>query len=364
MTLALELAENGAATTSPNPMVGAVVVRDGRVVGRGWHERAGMPHAEVNAIEDAGPLARGADLYVTLEPCNHTGRTPPCTDAVLRAGIRRVYSAMGDPNPGVAGGGHRRLAAAGVAVTTGLLEERARRLNGAFITHCRTGRPRVLLKVAATLDGRIATRTGDSRWVTNPLSRAFVHELRHRCDAILVGVGTVAADDPSLTTRLPAGGGVDPMRIVLDTRLSIPVGSRILHQRSDAPTLIVTGPGVDPERHRAVAATGARVLEAETDARGIDLHGLLDRLGAMKVTSLLVEGGGRVAASALASGVVDRLYLFLAPKLLGGDDGVPVFTGPGPGRMADCLPLEGLEIRRFGEDLLVEGDPPKRPTRR
>lgn len=357
MQLALETAPKGAGTASPNPMVGAVVVKDGRVVGRGYHKRAGAPHAEIEALREAGELARGADLYVTLEPCNHTGKTPPCTEAILAAGIRRVISAMPDPNPNVTGGGHRYLAERGLEVVTGVCEKEARHLNEAFITYAGTGKPLVVLKVAATLDGRIATRTGDSKWVSGEASRQFVHRLRHRMDAILVGVGTVRADDPSLTTRLNDETGVDPLRIIVDTHLSIPSSARVLHLPSPARTLIVTGHDVPEDRRDRIEGAGADILEADTDDRGIDLKRLVARLGSLGITSLLIEGGSRVAASAVAAGIVDKLYLFLAPKLLGGDKGIPIFGGQdGPESMQDSLPVSNIRIRRFGEDVLVEGD--------
>ncbi len=237
MKLALDLAEKGRGWTSPNPMVGAVVVKDGRIVGRGYHQQPGGPHAEVNAIDDAGDRARGATLYVTLEPCNHFGRTPPCTRKILDAGIRRVVVAMTDPNPGVQGGGNPYLQDQGIQVTTGICEKEARTLNENFITWVTTGKPFVIVKCAATLDGRIATRTGDSRWVTGPASRQFVHRIRHGVDAILVGVETVKKDDPSLTTRLDGETGSDPTRIVLDTHLSIPLTAKMLQPGFRSPHL-------------------------------------------------------------------------------------------------------------------------------
>ena len=242
MLLALDLAQQGTGFTSPNPMVGAIVVKDNRIVGKGYHAAAGQPHAEVNAIEDAGAAARGGTLYVTLEPCNHAGRTPPCTEKILTAGIGRVVAAMRDPNPDVKGGGLAYLADKGVEVTAGVCEDSAVRLNEVFIKYIRTKHPFVIVKCAATLDGRIATRTGDSKWVSGAASRAFVHGLRHAVDAIMVGVGTVNADNPSLTTRIDGLKGKDPLRFIIDTRLSISEDARVLNLTSDAETTIVAGP--------------------------------------------------------------------------------------------------------------------------
>lgn len=356
MRMALDLARKGWGYTAPNPMVGAVLVKDGAVVGKGWHRKVGGPHAEVNAIDDAGGHARGADLYVTLEPCNHTGRTPPCTEKILSAGIRRVFVAMDDPNPDVAGGGNDYLRAKGIPVTTGILEREALRLNEFFVKYARTRRPFVILKCAATLDGRIATRTGDARWVTGEASRAYVHHLRHGVDGIMVGIGTVLADDPSLTTRPAEGRGSDPTRIILDSRLSIPEDARVLTIDSAAGAIIAAGEAAPAERERRLAAGGARVIRLPLAADGgIDLGALMDRLGGMGVTSLLVEGGSRVTASMLASGVADKIMFFYAPKILGGDDGFPICRGNAPALMRDCIPIREASVRRFGEDILVEG---------
>ncbi len=355
MEMALDLALKGQGLTSPNPMVGAVVVKDGRVVGRGYHQGAGQAHAEVNALQDAGNLARGAVLYVSLEPCNHTGRTPPCTRRILTAGIRRVVAAMKDPNPEVAGGGAEFLKEQGVEVTLGVCEERARKLNEAFIKYVRTGRPFVIAKCAATLDGRIATRTGDSRWVTGPAARQFVHRLRHAVDAIMVGINTVRADDPSLTTRLAEGRGRDAVRVVLDTHLSISRQARVLRQRSGAQTIVVVGGVPDPAKKAAVEKTGARVLAVELKNNLIDLQALVERLGALELTSLLIEGGSRVLASALAAGIVDKVLFFYAPKILGGDDGVPICSGPGAQRMSACVAVGHVRVERFENDVLIEG---------
>jgi diaminohydroxyphosphoribosylaminopyrimidine deaminase/5-amino-6-(5-phosphoribosylamino)uracil reductase len=355
MQMALELAQKGIGWTSPNPMVGAVVVNNGQVVGRGYHQRVGGPHAEVHAIEDAGESARGATIYVTLEPCNHVGRTPPCTQKIIDAGIRRVVVAMEDPNPGVKGGGSHYLQDRGIQVTTGIAERAARTLNEGFITWVTTGSPFVILKCAATLDGHIATRSGDSRWVTGPASRRFVHQIRHSVDGIMVGVETVKMDDPSLTTRLDGQTGSDPTRIILDTHLSMPLTAKLLHQPSAAPTWIVCGPDSDAQRQKALERIGARVITAPLIDGRIDLVVLMQQLGSMEITSLLIEGGGSVIGSALRAGIVDKICFFYAPKLLGGDDGIPICRGAGAVRMQDSLTVHDMTVFRFDEDVMLQG---------
>ena len=261
MQMALDLAQKGQGFTSPNPMVGAVVVKDGRMVGSGYHHAAGKPHAEVNAIDDAGDAASGATIYVNLEPCNHTGRTPPCTHKIIQSGIRRVVVAIKDPNPDVTGGGIDYLKARGLQVALGACQKEARRLNEVFIKFTGTRHPFVILKCAATLDGRIATRSGDSKWITNEQSRSYVHYLRHCVDGILVGINTVKTDNPSLTTRLDNGPGKDPIRIILDTRLSISADARILRLDSDSDTILVVGKKVDPQKRAALEKAGVAVAD-------------------------------------------------------------------------------------------------------
>ena len=362
MQMALTLAVRGRGRTLPNPMVGAVVVRDGRVVGRGWHDFYGGPHAEVNALDDAGEAARGATLYVTLEPCNHTGQTPPCTRRILAAGVKAVVVGTDDPNPGVTGSGNAWLRKQGVAVASGVCAEEAIRLNEAFNHFICTRRPFVTLKCAATLDGRMATRTGDSKWVTGEASRRYVHDLRHETAAIMVGINTVKIDNPSLTTRLPEGGGSDPTRIILDTRLSISPSAKVLQQASAAPTIVVTGADVPPAACDAIVAAGGRLLAAPLQEGRIDLIWLMDRLGEMGLASLLIEGGSQVAGAALRAGIVDKLCLFYAPRLLAGDDGIPICGGRGPALMRDSRAVRIETIHRFGEDLMVEAYPASGPA--
>lgn len=355
MNMALELAERGRGFTSPNPMVGAVVVKDSHIIGTGFHEYAGGPHAEVNALSDAGEAAKGATIYVTLEPCNHTGKTPPCTNRIIDSGIVRVVVAMGDPNPHVTGGGIGFLREKGITVDVGVAEKQALRLNEIFVKYIKSKKPFVILKAAATLDGRIATRTGDSKWVTGESARKFVHMIRHTVDGIMVGIGTVKQDDPGLTTRLENRKVKDPVRIILDTRLSIDETARVLNLESNAGTLLVAGNDISPQKMRKLEKEGVKIIKNPLKDGLIDLNALMDRLGGMGITSILIEGGGRVAASALHSGIVDKILFFYAPKILGGDDGVPVCRGPGPERMSDCINIHDLLIHRFDDDILIEG---------
>lgn len=350
MRQALAEAEKGLGRTSPNPAVGAVLVKAGRVVGRGHHARAGGPHAEVVALRAAGARARGADLYTTLEPCDHFGRTPPCSLAVIDAGVRRVFVGSLDPNPLVDGKGIARLRAAGVEVVTGVLAPECDALNAHWFTFVKERRPFVTLKAAASLDGRIATRTGDARWVSGEEARAWVHRLRDRVDAVLVGSGTARSDDPRLTARLPGGGGRDPLRVVLDTRLALP--RRLALFRPGGPPTLVAHAVAKPRR----PPPGVELLRCRRGRGGVDLRDLVERLAARGVTHLLVEGGARVTAAFLEAGLVDRLAVFVAPKLVGGD-GVPLVAGPGPARMADALALERVTVERVGEDVLVTGVP-------
>ena len=357
MQEAFGLAEKGAGKTSPNPMVGAVVARDGRILGRGYHARFGADHAEVAALKDAGEKAAGADLYVTLEPCNHHGKTPPCTAAILAAGIRRVFVSVLDPNPGVKGGGLAHLAAMGVKTAHGLLEEQGTEFIEAFVKHAKTGRAFVVAKLAATLDGMIATRTKDARWVSGEDSRGFVHRLRNISDAICVGVGTILADDPSLTTRIGGQDGADPARIILDTRLCIPESAAVLRLKSESDTIIVHGPKAPADKRKKLKRPGVRLLEVPADNAGLCLDVLVEKLGKMGMLQVLLEGGSRVMGAAFKAKVVDKLCFFYAPKLLMGNDGVPVCFGKGAEKMADALKVENIRVRRFGDDVLITGYP-------
>jgi diaminohydroxyphosphoribosylaminopyrimidine deaminase / 5-amino-6-(5-phosphoribosylamino)uracil reductase len=359
MRLALREAAKGLGRTSPNPAVGAVLVRGGRVVARGHHSRAGGQHAEVVAIRAAGPRARGADLYTTLEPCDHHGKTPPCSVAILEAGVRRVFAGSADPNPLVNGKGIDRLRREGVDVVEGVLRDECDTLNAHWFKYIREDRPYVTLKAAVTLDGRLATRTGDARWVTGDAARRWVHRLRDRVDAVLVGAGTARADDPLLTTRLPGGRGRDAVRVVLDTDLRLPARLALLHPDSAAPTLVAHA-----SRRTRRFPPGVETIRCRRGKGGVDLRDLLGKLAARGVTHLLVEGGARVHAHFLEEGLVDRMAVFVAPKLAGAG-GVPLVAMAGPARMADALRLDEVQVERVGEDVLVLGRPVRpRPAAR
>lgn len=354
MKRALALARRG--RTSPNPMVGAVVVRHGRIVGEGFHPRAGESHAEVFALQAAGDLARGADLYVTLEPCCHHGKTGPCTEAIIAAGIRKVYAAMVDPNPQVAGKGIEALRAAGIEVEVGLLESEAQELNRGFVRRVTCGRPFVLWKAAMTLDGKIATRTGDSRWVSGESSRRYAHRLRAESDAIMVGIGTVLADDPSLTNRQDAKNAKNiknqPIRIVVDSEGRVPADAKVLS--GEAPTIIVTKQGAPEANLRKLRSAGARILGIHDNEGRIDLRCLLAELGKMGIHNLLLEGGGELAASMIAAGLVDRGLIFIAPKIAGGRDAKSPVEGEGVELMADAYSTSKPRVLRFGDDVALE----------
>lgn len=353
MREALRIARYAEGRTSPNPLVGAVIVRDGRIIAEGWHRKAGTPHAEIHALRMAGDLARGATLYVTLEPCSHYGRTGPCAKAVAEAGIARVVVAMQDPNPKVAGRGMEMLRAAGVEVCCGVLAAEAARLNEVFLHWITTGLPFVALKTAMTLDGKIATHTGDSQWITGEASRLRVHELRDRYDAILVGIGTVLHDDPSLTTRLPDRQGKHPLRIVLDSMARTPRTAKLLTDGA-APTLIAVTARAPQERVAALRQAGAEVLVCGEGPR-VDAQALLKALGEREISSVFVEGGGRVNASLLAAGFVDKVYAFVAPKLVGGRDALTPVEGTGAERLSDAVTLTGFAAETVGEDVLLTG---------
>jgi diaminohydroxyphosphoribosylaminopyrimidine deaminase/5-amino-6-(5-phosphoribosylamino)uracil reductase len=353
MKRALDLAARGRGAVEPNPMVGAVVVQGDALVAEGWHQRYGGPHAEVHALAAAGEAARGATLYVTLEPCCHHGKTPPCTDAMIAAGVGRVVAAMADPFPQVAGRGAELLRRAGVAVEVGLCAAEARRLNAPYLKLLETGRPWVIAKWAMTLDGRIATRTGDSKWISNAASRRVVHELRGRVDGVLVGVGTALADDPLLTARPP--GPRTPTRVVLDSRLRLPLASQLVRTAREAPTLVVTTALAPGDRRDTLLRGGCEVLLLPHDGERASVAALLDELGRRRFTNLLVEGGGEVLGSFLDAGAIDEVHVFMAPRLMGGAAARAPVLGRGAERVADLLNLTELRVETLDGDVYLVG---------
>ena len=367
MELALSLAERGAGRVSPNPMVGAVIVKNGRIIGEGWHARYGGLHAERNALADCekrGENPKGATIYVTLEPCCHHGKTPPCTDALIAAGIARVVIGSEDPNPLVAGKGIRQLREAGIEVSSGVLKEACDRLNRVFFHYITHHTPYVVMKYAMSMDGKIAAYTGNSRWITGEAARQNVHRDRNRYTAIMAGIGTVLADDPLLTCRIPEGK--NPTRIIADTHLQIPLDAQIVKTAREVPTILAVGirdtsaPDTQTETDSKVATlqeAGCQILFVPTDEDGhLHLPSLMEKLGSMGIDSILLEGGSRLNWSALSAGQVHLLQAYLAPKLLGGDTARGPIGGIGYPNPEDCVRLSAPTIRRFGEDILLESE--------
>jgi diaminohydroxyphosphoribosylaminopyrimidine deaminase/5-amino-6-(5-phosphoribosylamino)uracil reductase len=353
MRRALALAEHGRGGVEPNPLVGAVVVRDDQVVGEGWHQRYGEAHAEVHALTAAGAPARGATLYVTLEPCCHHGKTPPCTDAILRAGVSRVVTAMLDPFPQVAGRGVELLRAAGIPVDIHVGEPEARRLNAPYLKLLATGRPYVHAKWAMTLDGKIATATGDSKWISNEASRRRVHNLRGRMDAILVGRGTVLADDPLLTPR-PAGPRT-PVRVVLSSTGALPVDCQVLRTARQSPVMVVTVGSLAQQRTQELCEAGCEVLPIGLADRVATIGRLLEELGRRRMTNVLVEGGSAVLGSFFAADAVDEVHVFLAPRIVGGAKALTPVGGNGAAKIAQGLVLSQWDIERVETDFYIHG---------
>jgi diaminohydroxyphosphoribosylaminopyrimidine deaminase / 5-amino-6-(5-phosphoribosylamino)uracil reductase len=353
MSEALALAATANHRTSPNPMVGALVVRDGTVVARGVHLKAGEDHAEVAALREAGDAARGATLYVTQEPCAHYGRTPPCTDAVIAAGVARVVVGMRDPSPKVDGRGLQALRDAGLTVVDGVLAERVQKLNEFFVKHATTGLPFVTAKFAMSLDGRIATHTGESKWITGEEARRQVHHLRHAHDAILVGANTVLRDDPNLTTRLPEGGR-SPLRVVVDSRLRVPLEARIFQQESGG-VLIATSDRSRGDRLREFEQRGVPVVVLPSAEGRVGLLDLLRHLGERECISMLIEGGSSMHGSAFDQRLVDKVVAFIAPRVIGGIEAPGAVGGRGVDRLTDAHQLRDVEVRQLGPDIMVTG---------
>lgn len=353
MDRAIELAQRGEGFTSPNPMVGAVIVREGKIVGEGFHRRAGEQHAEIVALQQAGEASRGSTLYVNLEPCAHHGRTPPCTEAIINSGVAKVVAAMVDPNPLVSGRGIARLREAGIEVVTGVREEKARKLNEVFIKFITTGLPFTVLKIAMTLDGKIASRTGDSRWITGKQSRELVHRWRHKYDAVMVGINTVLTDNPRLNVRLPGNTWKNPRPVVVDSRLRFPSDCNLA--RSQPPAIIATVRGQDANKIKLLRELGLTVMEVAEDRGRVDVAELFALLGKEGITSVLIEGGGELAASLLEAGLVDKLHVFIAPKIIGGRSAPTPVGGRGIALMQDAIQIDNTEITVLDGDILVTG---------
>ena len=351
MQLAIDLAKKGIGHTSPNPLVGCVVVKDGKIMTDGYHERYGEFHAERNALSHCEEDLAGADLYVTLEPCCHHGQTPPCTDIILEREIGRVYIGAMDPNPKVAGKGAQILREHGIVVETGILEKECLALNEVFFHYITTGIPYVAMKYAMTMDGKIATYTGDSKWVTGEVARRHVHELRKRYSAIMIGIGTVLVDDPMLNCRIEEG--VDPVRVICDSRLRIPLESRIVQTAKEIPVIVAYAEG-DPAKEKALEEAGVELLRVD-DRGKVDFSELLRELGEKKIDSVLIEGGGTFHGTVLKSGMVNRIYCYMAPKLIGGKEAKSPVEGDGFSYMREALEVTGTEIIKLGEDICITG---------
>lgn len=357
MRIAVNLAKKGLGKTSPNPVVGAVVVRHDRIVGKGYHKMAGLNHAEINALNDAKELAEGGDLYVTLEPCSHYGRTLPCTTSIIEKGIKRVFIGMKDPNPLVNGRGIRRLKRSGIEVKTGILENLCQSINKPYTKYIKTGMPFVTLKLGASLDGMIATPTGDSKWLTSDASRRYVHNIRSSTDAVMVGIGTVLKDNPLLTVRVKGRKNLkkNPIRVVVDSHLKTPLNAEVLNLE-EAKTIIATTRYADKKKFKQILALGAEVIIVDLKDGVVDLKKLILELGRRDITSILIEGGSKIAAGALKQRVVDNIKIFYAPILLGGD-GMPLFASLEIKGLKEAVHLRDVRFKRIGTDMLFEGVP-------
>ncbi len=353
MRKALKLARLGWGWTSPNPLVGAVVVKDGEIVGSGYHKICGGPHAEVNAVNDAGEKARGACIYVNLEPCCHYGKTPPCTDLIIKSGIKRVVVGMKDPNPQVAGNGIKKLIDAGIEVETGILESESIILNEIFIKHIREKSPFVILKTAVTMDGKTACENGDSKWITCEESRKQVHRLRGRVSCIVTGIGTVIADDPLMNVRHEKGMK-DPVRVVLDSNCSIPVGSNVIVNAPEN-TIVAVTDRAGSEKIKAIEKSGAEVMVLPESGKGVDIKRLIDELSKRGFDSILVEAGANVNASFIKEDLVDKVCMFMAPKILTGSASIGSFGGESPEKMADAARIYDMKTECVGDDILITG---------
>jgi len=355
MFRALELAKKG--KTAPNPMVGAILVKKGKVIAEGFHSYAGGPHAEVVALRKAGKKAKGADLYVNLEPCCHEGRTPPCTDAIIKSGVSRVFAGMKDPNKRVYGKGIRVLKAAGIKVSIGLMKNDCEKLNEVFIKVIKTGLPFVTMKTAISLDGKIATRTGNSQWISGTRSRNFVHELRNQNSAILVGTNTILNDNPQLTCRLNKKGSRHPTRIILDRGNKIPLKAKVFANSKEQRIIYVSGPKLSIQRKKSLVEKNIEIINGKMGKSGFDLKHLMKLLVKKDLTSVLIEGGGEINSSALKAGIVDKVYTFISPILIGGQAAPGLIGGIGVSKIVKAINLKNMKATQMGEDLMVEAVP-------
>ncbi|MBI5675495.1 MAG: bifunctional diaminohydroxyphosphoribosylaminopyrimidine deaminase/5-amino-6-(5-phosphoribosylamino)uracil reductase RibD [Nitrospirae bacterium] len=353
MKKALRLAARGRGRTSPNPTVGAVIVKSGKIIAEDYHRKSGTPHAEILALRKAGKLAKGATLFINLEPCCHTDKkTPPCTDAIIESGLKKVVIAMTDPNPKVSGKGIKALKSAGIATEVGLMETEAKRLNETFAKFITKKEPFVILKAAQSLDGKIATASGESKWITGDKARQYVHKLRNEVDAIMVGIGTVIADNPSLDCRMR--GGRNPYRIIIDSSLLIPLNAKVL-KHNDQKTIIATTKIADREKINSVIKKGYKVLSVKSKAGKVDLKSLMKELGRLEITSVMIEGGASLNASALLSSIVDKVIFFCAPKIMGGLYAVPSVGGISPASLKNIIKVKNLHVKKIGDDFIFEG---------
>ncbi len=355
MSRAIELAKKGWGRTNPNPLVGAVIVKDERIIAEGFHEVIGGAHAEVSAFKNAVEDVAGGTLYVNLEPCSHYGRTPPCAKAIIEAKIKKVVVAMIDPNPKVSGRGVQMLRDAGIEVEVGVLEDEAKKLNEIFINYVVNKKPFVILKTAMTIDGKIASVSGDSKWVTSEASRGYVHIIRDRVASIMVGINTIVKDNPMLTTRLNDKVGTDPIRIVVDSKGIIPEDSRVLNSDSKAVVVLATTSNILKEKEMYLIDKGVKIIKADGADGRVDLVKLTEELYKLEIDSILLEGGGNLNAAALEAGIVDKAMFFIAPKILGGKEAVTPVEGRGINLMSDAVKLKDVSVSRYGEDILVEG---------
>ncbi len=357
MKKAISLAKRGLGSTFPNPVVGALLVKDDIIISSGYHKKAGTEHAEIVALSKIGERAKGSTMYVNLEPCNHYGRTPPCTKTIIERGIARVVVGIRDPNKGVTGGGCEFLRSRGVDVKCGVLQEECSKLNEVYIKNVVEGKIFIIVKAALTLDGWVATKTGNSKWITNQKSRKFVHTLRKQTGAILVGVETVIADNPKLTPYMIKKTKSYPLRIIVDTKLRIPLNSYVLNSETAHLTIIATGSNIDKIKTESVKNLGAKVIQCQIKDGQVDMSDLFDRLAKIPISSVLVEGGAKIYNSIIKGYLADKFYLFFAPKILGGDDGVPFMRGPGSNMIKDSYALAIKKVSKFDGDIMIEAYP-------